>query len=289
MTAAGTRAAEPAARRATATATAQAAPARADHATPRFHVILPTRSPAPADLPAFVTDVRPEPADPARGAAVAADLSGWAGALVPFDPDGHESLTVAAGALRHTRHLRVIAEFHPAAATPVYAAKLSASLQRFSAGRLGWRLAVDLDPAVARAQGDFLTGPARHARADEFLTVAKAVWQGGPVDFHGDFYQVAAGGFGPPLSSPPFPEVHLSGTSPHALELSRRHADVHVFSAGDDLAALIPELPGLRYGVRLTSIDDADDYAALGVTEFFLRTEDVYRLGEHVKERARDR
>ncbi|GAA4973484.1 alkanesulfonate monooxygenase [Nonomuraea thailandensis] len=259
------------------------------HSSARFHVVLPTRSPAATELPAFVTDVRPVLADPAGRAAVAADLSGWAGALVPFDPDGQESLTVAADALRRTRHLRVVAEFHPAVATPVYAAKLSASLQRFAAGRLGWRLAVDMDPAVARAQGDFLTGAARLARADEFLTVAKGVWDGGPFGFGGDFYEVAAGGFGAPLSSSPFPEVHLTGTSPEALELSRRHADVHVFAPGDDLAALIPELPGLRYGVHLSSIDAADGYAALGVTEFFLRTDDVYRLGEHVKERALDR
>ncbi|MER6509602.1 LLM class flavin-dependent oxidoreductase [Nonomuraea sp. NPDC001636] len=259
------------------------------HRTGRFHLALPTRSPDPAPLPAFVTDVRPALTDPAGRAAVAADLSGWAGALSPFDPAGQESLTVAANALRRTRHLRVVAEFHPAVATPVYAAKLSASLQRFSAGRLGWRLAVDLDPAVARAQGDFLTGAARFARAGEFLTVAKGVWGGGPFDFAGDFYEVVKGGFGAPLSSPPFPEVHLSGVSPEALELSRRHADVHVFAAGDDLAALIPELPGLRYGVHLPSIEAAGEYAALGVTEFFLQTEDVYRLGEHVKERSVDR
>ncbi|WP_157253771.1 LLM class flavin-dependent oxidoreductase [Nonomuraea typhae] len=251
----------------------------------RLHVVLPTRSPAAAELPAFVTDVRPARTDPAGRAAVAADLSGLAGALVPFDPGGQESLTVAGGVLRRTRHLRVVAEFHPGVATPVYAAKLSSSLQRFAAGRLGWRLAVDLDPAVARAHGDFLTGAERYARAAEFLTVAKGVWNG-PFDFRGAFYEVVAGGFAPPLSAPPFPEVHLSGTSPEALELSRRHADVHVFSPGDDLAALTRELPGLRYGMHVTSLDEAEEYAARGVTEFFLPAEDVYHLGEHAKERA---
>ncbi|MDR8411582.1 LLM class flavin-dependent oxidoreductase [Nonomuraea sp. 3-1Str] len=275
----------------------------------RFHMVLPTRGVVRAELPAFVTDVRPAASDPAGRAAVAADLAGLAGALVPFDPGGQESLTVAANALRRTRHLRVVAEFHPGVATPVYAAKLSASLQRFAAGRLGWRLAVELDPAVARAQGDFLTGAERYARADEFLTVAKGVWRE-PFDFRGDFYEVAAGGFAPPLSVPPFPEVHLSGTSPEALALSRRHADVHVFSPEDDLDALVPELPGLRYGMSLPSPDrsedsrsehsrvepsrlehsrfehSVEDYARRGVTEFFVQTEDVYRLGEHVKERA---
>ncbi|HUR04789.1 MAG TPA: LLM class flavin-dependent oxidoreductase [Nonomuraea sp.] len=267
--------------------------ARHDTIPPRFHVVLPTRSPVRVRLPAFVADVRPALADPAGRTAVAADLAGLAGALVPFDPEGQESLTVAANVLRRTRHLRVVAEFHAGVATPVYAAKLSASLQRFAAGRLGWQLAVDLDPAVARAQGDFLTGDDRYARAEEFLTVAKGVWQG-TFDFHGDFhgdfrgdfYEVAGGGFAPPLSAPPFPEVYLSGTSPQALALSRRHADVHVFSADDDLGTLLPELPGLRYGLRLPSLDAVGEYAAQGVSEFFVQTEDVYRLGEHVKERA---
>lgn len=254
--------------------------------TSRFHVVLPTRSAAAPELPAFVTDVRPALTDPAGRSAVAADLAGLAGALVPFDPGGQESLTVAANVLRRTRHLRVVAGFHTAASTPVYAAKLSASLQRFAAGRLGWRLAVDLDPAAARAQGDFLTGPDRHARAEEFLTVAKGVWHGGPFDFRGDFYEVAAGGFGPPLSAPPFPEVQLSGTSSEALALSRRHADVHVFAEGDDLDALIPELPGLRYGLHLASLDHVEEYARRGVSEFFVHTEDVYHLGEHLKEQA---
>ncbi|MGW6504164.1 LLM class flavin-dependent oxidoreductase [Nonomuraea angiospora] len=258
--------------------------------TARFHVVLPTRSAAAPELPAFVTDVRPALTDPAGRSAVAADLAGLAGALVPFDPGGQESLTVAANVLRRTRHLRVVAGFHAAAATPVYAAKLSASLQRFAAGRLGWRLAVDLDPAAARAQGDFLTGPGRQARAGEFLTVAKGVWHGGPFDFRGDFYEVAAGGFGPPLSASPFPEVQLSGTSPEALALSRRHADVHVFAEGDDLDALVPELPGLRYGVHLSSLDHVldhvEEYARRGVSEFFVPAEDVYHLGEHLKEQA---
>ncbi|MFC7584468.1 hypothetical protein ACFQYP_12555 [Nonomuraea antimicrobica] len=87
-------------------------------ATSRFHVVLPTRSTAAPELPAFVADVRPALTDPAGRTAVAADLAGLAGALVPFDPGGQESLTVAANALRRTRHLRVVAGFHAAAATP---------------------------------------------------------------------------------------------------------------------------------------------------------------------------
>lgn len=279
----------------------------------RFNVTLPTRSAARPVLPDFVTDVRPDRSEPAGPAGRAAELAGLSGALVPFDPEGQESLVLAAGVLRDSRHLRVIAEFHPEIATPVYVAKLSASLQRFSADRLGWRLAVDLDPAIARAQGDFLTGADRYARAEEFLTVAKGVWQG-DFEYRGRFYQVAGGGFAAPLSGRAFPTVYLGGTSPEALELSARHADVHVFSPRDDLETLTARLPGVAYGLRLPVLAREDDdealaaarrtgftgltgsyaavaaaigeYADQGVSEFFLeagrRPQETYRLGEHL-------
>ncbi|WP_395107904.1 LLM class flavin-dependent oxidoreductase [Actinomadura sp. SCN-SB] len=219
---------------------------------PRFFVTLPTRGegsrggwrPGPRP-PAFVTDLRPGaygPFDHLAQIGRAAEIATLHGVLAPFDPEGEESLVVAAGLLRQSRWLRAVAEFHPGAATPVYAAKVSASLQRFSGDRLDWRLAVDLDPATARAQGDFLEGADRYARADEFLTIAKGVWTEEGFTYEGRYFQVLAGGFEPPLSGRPFPRVHLSGTSAEALDLSARHADVHVFTYADDLGDAIAEL-----------------------------------------------
>ncbi|WP_131742856.1 LLM class flavin-dependent oxidoreductase [Actinomadura roseirufa] len=211
----------------------------------RFLVTLPSRGdgtrgdwgPPPAAPPSFVTDLRPGaygPFDHLAQAGRAAEIVGFHGALAPYDPGGEESLVVTAGLLRASRWLRGVAGLHPAAATPVYAAKVSASLQRFSAGRLDWRLAVDLDPSVARAQGDFVEGADRYARADEFLTIAKGVWGEESYTYEGRFFQVLAGGFQAPLGSSAFPRVQLTGTSPDALELSARHADLHVFDHEDD-------------------------------------------------------
>lgn len=183
----------------------------------------------------------------------AAELAGLDGVLAPYDPLGEESWIVAGGALRATRHSRVIVEFQPAFGTPVYAAKMSVTLQRLSAGRLGWRLAVDTDEAEARSRGDRVSGADRYRRAAEFLTVARGVWNRDPVpaagfrgtgfDVAGDFYDVIDGGFRGVLSGLPFPAVYLSGTSPEALDLSARHGDVHVFTEspegpGEQLAAL---------------------------------------------------
>ncbi|TDD65182.1 LLM class flavin-dependent oxidoreductase, partial [Actinomadura rubrisoli] len=200
----------------------------------------------------------------------AAEIVGFDGALAPFDPGGEESVVVTSGLLRASRWLRGVAGLHPGVATPVYAAKVSASLQRFSGGRLDWRLSVDLDPSVARAQGDFVEGPDRYARADEFLTIAKGVWREDSYTYEGRFFHVLAGGFQQPLSRRPFPRVQLTGTSPEALDLSARHADVHVFDHGDDLDALIADLGGraadhgrtVAYGLTLPVLAREDEEEA---------------------------
>ncbi|WP_405493074.1 LLM class flavin-dependent oxidoreductase [Nocardia sp. NBC_00511] len=193
------------------------------------------------------TDLRPGhfgPFDDLHQVIDAAELAGLDGVLAPYDPQGEESWIVAGGALRATRHSRMIVEFQPAFGTPVYAAKISSTLQRLSAGRLGWRLAVDTDADDSRARGDRVTGDARYARAAEFLTVAKGVWNENPVagagfkgtgfDFAGEYYDVIDGGFRGILSGLPFPDVYLSGSSEAALDLSAEHADVHLFRESED-------------------------------------------------------
>jgi alkanesulfonate monooxygenase len=234
---------------------------------------------------------------------------------VPFAADGLESLVVAGGLLRESTTMQVTAEFHPAIASPVYAAKLAASLQRYSASRLGWRLLIDLDQATARAHGDFLPGEDRYARAAEFLTIAKGVWSTAPYTYEGRFYEVLGGGFPRSRSNPRFPAVYLSGTSPEALALSAAHADVHLFGPGEDLR-LLPN--GVKAGLVLPVLAREDDeeaalagkrsgvdalagavigsyervagrlaeYAARGVSEFVLQPPDPvadgYLLGQHV-------
>ncbi|MEU4311451.1 LLM class flavin-dependent oxidoreductase [Nocardia sp. NPDC024068] len=201
---------------------------------------------------------------------LAAELSGLDGVVVPYDPEGEESWVVAGSALRQTRHLRVGVEFHPAFGTPVYAAKLSATLQRLSNGRLDWRLRVETDAADAAARGDRVGGADRYRRAAEFLTVARGVWNeeqvlpgrfgGTGFDFAGEYYDVIDGGFRGILSGLPFPVVHLSGNSPAAIELSAEHGDVHVFdetAAGvDDAVADLRDATrragrGVRAGLAL--------------------------------------
>ncbi len=117
--------------------------------------------------PAWVTDDRRSgrfgPFDHLESVAVAGEHGGFDGLLIPYDPEGEESWIVATVAARATRWARTIVELAVGGTTPVYAAKLSATLQRVAGGRLDWKLAVDLDEARAAAQGDQVQGDERYA------------------------------------------------------------------------------------------------------------------------------
>jgi len=237
----------------------------------------------------------------------AAELSGVDGVVATYDPDGEESWIVAGGALRHTRHCRVVVEFTPSFGTPVYAAKMSLTLQRLGADRLDWLLKVDTDPEDDRRRGDRVGGAARYERAAEFLTVARGVWSGrgaapggfdgGEFDHHGRYFDVVAGGFDEAADGHAFPVVHLSGTSPEAIALSAAHGDVHLFSASTpDLTADVRALAAaaaqhgrtVRTGLVLPVIAREDEHEAWARVLRLWREIDPSATERELRSRARD-
>jgi alkanesulfonate monooxygenase len=162
----------------------------------------------------------------------AAEISGFEGAFIPWEPAGEDPWIVASSLAREVRGLVFLPEIQPAFATPVYLAKLSASFERLARNRLGWKIDVERDPAVRRAHGDFLEGAEWFQRADEYLVAAKGVWSTHPFDFRGRFYDVEAGGLDGPLSKLPPPPIYTSGGSADALELAAKHAAVHLVAPG---------------------------------------------------------
>jgi alkanesulfonate monooxygenase len=175
----------------------------------------------------------------------AAEISGFHGVVVPWQPHAEDPWIVASGLARQTRRLRLLPELEPGFATPVYLAKMSASFQRLSRNRLDLRFGVEREPSVRRAHGDFLEGADWFERTSEYLTTFKGVFSNHPYDFRGRFYDVEAGGLESPLSSAPVPRILTSGQSDAALALAVAHADVHVLPPLD-LGALAPEIERLE-------------------------------------------
>ena len=189
----------------------------------------------PAGSPSAIRDVRAgrySSFDHLAHLARAVAVTGLDGVVVPFDPEGDDSWVLAAALARHEPTLSFITEFTPAFATPVYAAKMAATFQRFTAGRLRWQLAVEVDPATARAYGDEVTGTDRYQRAAEFAGHhGRPVGPGRPR-LPGRFYQVVEGGAAAPLTRFAPPRVYLTGASADALALSARYATTHLWEVG---------------------------------------------------------
>lgn len=174
----------------------------------------------------------------------AAEAAGFHGLFVPYDPGGEESWVVVTALAREVPRLALLPEFQPGFATAVYTAKLAVSFQRFFNDRLGWKLALDGDSAVQLSVGDVVPPTERIARAEELLTVTKGAWLDGPFSYHGRYFEAAdTSFFGPPsgtnfrpdqqIAPRPYPKIYLDGETDAALELSVRHADVHLLPSAE--------------------------------------------------------
>lgn len=157
----------------------------------------------------------------------AAELSGFDGIWVPHSADGEETQVVAAGLAREVRR----AHFVPGLFTPllsaVYSAKIANSYQGLSGNRLDWHLVFE-EEAARPWHGRHFSIAHQVERSDEFLTLAKGFWdESGPFTWQGRHYEVEAGGFPPALQGRRFPTVYIPDHDA-ALDLSARHADVHV-------------------------------------------------------------
>jgi alkanesulfonate monooxygenase len=211
-------------------------------------------------LPAHGDGKRGDHADYAVQVARAAELAGFRGLTIPYDPAGEDAWITGAALARETKHLTIVPEFRPGFASAVYTAKLSFTFQRFFNDRLGWKL--DLERPRSEAPGERLT------RAEELLSVAEGVWGETPFDFAGRFFSVEGGalfalhrGQQVRVSARRFPIVYASGEDPDVLAFSAAHADVHLFDTIESgaLRVLIERHRALaeaagrsvRYGLRL--------------------------------------
>jgi alkanesulfonate monooxygenase len=179
--------------------------------------------------------------------AEAAAQSHFDGLFVAHRPVADESRIVAASLAREVRGLRFVAEFPASVGSAVYAAKQATTFQRSSHERFAWAIAPDADFRVRAREGDHVPEDQLGQRLDEFLTVARSVHTQRPFSFKGAHFEVENGGFDAPLNRVAFPTVFLQGESEDALDLSARHADVHLFRAGpaNKLGALIEGLDAL--------------------------------------------
>jgi alkanesulfonate monooxygenase len=200
--------------------------------------------------------------------AQAAERLGFAAALTPTSSWCEDAWVMTAGLTQLTRTFKFLVAFRPGLSSPTLAAQMAATYQRVSGGRLLLNVVIGGDDVEQRRFGDHLDKRARYARAAEYLQVLRELWRGEPVSFAGEHIDVRGAQI---IPATVWPDVYLGGSSPDALDVAARYADVYL-TWGEPPEAVaeklrrvgeIAERVGreLRYGIRLHVItrDNAEE------------------------------
>lgn len=107
---------------------------------------------------------------------------------------------------------------------PAVLARMAATLQQTSGGRLRLGIGIGGHPAEHDAYGIPFPPPAERAdRLEEAIAVLRALWSGGPVDLGGRFYPLrSAHAFPRPEPAPP---LLVGARTPAGVRLAARAAD----------------------------------------------------------------
>ncbi|MGC4068289.1 MAG: FMNH2-dependent alkanesulfonate monooxygenase [Polyangiaceae bacterium] len=193
--------------------------------------------------------------------ASAADELGFGGVLLPTGRSCEDAWVVASALIPTTRRLKFLIALRPGIVTPTAGARMAATFDRLSGGRLLINVVAGGDPAEAAGDGLLLDHDARYEQVDEFLSVWRRVLSGERIDFEGKHVQVhGAKVLYPPVQTP-HPPLYFGGSSDAGHRIAAKHSDVYL-TWGEPPAAVrekilhVRELAAregrtLRFGIRL--------------------------------------
>jgi len=197
--------------------------------------------------------------------AIAADSLGYEGVLLPTGRSCEDSWIVAASLIDATRHLKFLVALRPGLVAPSQSARMAATLDRLSGGRLLVNLVTGGDPDELAGDGQFLDHAARYAQSAEFIRIWRELLarshEAAPLDFDGQHLSVKGGKVLYPPVSKPHPPVFFGGSSGPAHELAAEQVDTYL-TWGEPPADVARKLADVReraaargrqlqYGIRL--------------------------------------
>jgi alkanesulfonate monooxygenase len=164
----------------------------------------------------------------ARQIAEAVDTLGFAGVLLPTGRSCEDAWVTAASLIPVTSRLKFLVAVRPGLLSPVLAARMAATFDRLSKGRLLINVVTGGDPAELAGDGLFLEHDERYRLTSEFLAIWRRVMAGEVVDYSGRHLRVeGAKLLYPPLQSP-YPPLYFGGSSTVGQEVAAEHVDVYL-------------------------------------------------------------
>lgn len=230
--------------------------------------------------------------------ASAVDRLGYYGALVPTGRPYEDTWLVASALLAATQRMRFIVAVRPGLMSPTLSARMAATFDRLSRGRLILNVVMSGDPIENAGDGIFLSHDQRYELADEFLTVWRALSLGKEVSFEGKYVQVREAKLLLPFVQQPSPELYLGGSSPVALQLTAKHIDVYL-SWGEPVELVAEKIQAVRalaaeagrtvrFGIRFHVIVRETEREAWDAAEQLIRYVDQNTISaaQAIKERT---
>src|SRR5690349_7426137 len=155
-----------------------------------------------------------------RQIAQAADDLGYYGVLLPTGRSCEDSWVVASALVPFTQQLKFLVAARPGLTSVSVAARMTATLDRISGGRLLINVVTGGDPVENRGDGIFLSHDERYAVTREFLDVYTRLLEGEAFDYKGKHVAIEDGRllFKPVQS--PRPPLYFGGSSEAGIDVA---------------------------------------------------------------------
>jgi alkanesulfonate monooxygenase len=226
----------------------------------------------------------------ARQIAQAADDLGYYGVLLPTGRSCEDAWITASALVPSTERLRFLVALRPGLQSPSTAARMAATFDRLSNGRLLINVVTGGDPVELAGDGVFLDHDERYALTGEFLHIWRRLMQGETVDFVGRHLRTeGAKIFFPPVTKP-YPPLYFGGSSSAGQDIAAEHID-HYLTWGEppqEVAKKLEEARSraasrgrrLKFGIRLHIIVRETEEAAWRAANDLIRHVDDAKIDE---------
>lgn len=197
--------------------------------------------------------------------AVAVDNLGYEGVLIPTGRSCEDPWITAASLIDATKNLKFLVALRPGVTTPALAARMAATFDRLSNGRVLLNLVTGGDEQELKGDGVYEDHATRYQTAAEYTKIWREILTrshtGESFTFHGERLSVDDAKLLYPPVQQPYPPLWFGGSSEAAQELAAEQVDTYL-TWGEPPAAVEEKIQTMRaksaakgrrlnYGIRL--------------------------------------
>lgn len=222
--------------------------------------------------------------------AQAADALGYEGVLIPTGRSCEDPWVVAASLIPVTQRLKFLVAVRPGLHQPALAARMAATYDRLSGGRLLINLVTGGDQAELEGDGVFLDHAQRYEQSAEFIRIWREILarshKGESFDYEGKHLSVRGARLLYPPVQQPHPPVYFGGSSEAAHALAAEQVETYL-TWGEPPAEVAKKVADVRkraaahgrtvrFGIRLhVIVRETEDAAWRAADDLISRLDDA--------------